>query len=239
MLKGARTQNCSRLHTRFAIAAAKLLSAETWEPINRAVVGSIISLCTFGVAAQQAAAQTYVQGNSATPQTAQTTVMLPYNAVQTAGNLNLVVVGWNDTTAQVSSVTDSKGNVYSLAVGPTLLSTAAGGPLTQSIYYAKNIAGAAAGANVVKVAFTAAAVFADIRVLEYSGIDPVNPVDVAVGASGNSTTSSSGSVTTTSATDLLVGANTVNGPGDSKVSTSAAAFTAATRVVWSFELTAF
>jgi hypothetical protein len=136
-------------------------------------------------------------------------VTVPYFAAQTAGNLNLVIVGWNDTTAQVSSVTDSKGNVYSLAVGPTLLSAAAGGPLTQSIYYSKNIAAATAGANAVTVTFTAAAVFADIRVSEYSGLNSANPLDVAVGASGNSATSSSGSVTTTSATDLLVGANTV------------------------------
>ena len=37
----------------------------------------------------------------------------------------------------------------------------------------------------------------------------------------------------------LVGAKTVNGPGDCSVSTRPAAFTAATSVVWSFEFTAF
>src|SRR5689334_18880841 len=37
----------------------------------------------------------------------------------------------------------------------------------------------------------------------------------------------------------LVGAKTVNGPGPFNVSTSPAALTAATRVVWSFEWTAF
>src|SRR5436305_941736 len=37
----------------------------------------------------------------------------------------------------------------------------------------------------------------------------------------------------------LVGANTVNGPLPSRVSTRPAAFTAATSVVWSLELTAF
>ena len=37
----------------------------------------------------------------------------------------------------------------------------------------------------------------------------------------------------------LVGAKTVNGPLPSRVSTRPAAFTAATRVVWSLELTAF
>ena len=59
----------------------------------------------------------------------------------------MVVVGWNGSTSQVSSVTDSKGNVYQLAVGPTVLT----GPpaFSQSIYYSKNILPAAAGANVV------------------------------------------------------------------------------------------
>ncbi len=50
----------------------------------------------------------------------------------------MVVVGWNDGTAVVSSVTDSKGNVYTRAVGPTTVS----GQLSQSIYYAKNIVAA-------------------------------------------------------------------------------------------------
>ena len=39
---------------------------------------------------------TYVQGNATVPQTPQTLVTVPYTAAQTAGNLNLVIVGWND-----------------------------------------------------------------------------------------------------------------------------------------------
>ena len=44
---------------------------------------------------------------------------MAYPSAQTAGNLNVVVVGWNDTTSTVSSVTDSSGNTYTRAVGPT------------------------------------------------------------------------------------------------------------------------
>ncbi len=146
----------------------------------------------------------YIQGNYAVPQTSQTNVTVPYTAAQTAGNLNVVIVGWNDSAAHVSSLKDSKGNVYQLAVGPIVT-----GALSQSIYYAKNISAAAAATNAVTVAFTAAATYPDIRILEYSGIDPVNPVDIFVGAMGNSATSSSGTVKTTNAMDLLVGANTV------------------------------
>jgi hypothetical protein len=124
-----------------------------------------------------------------------------------------VIVGWNDTTAQVSSVTDSKGNLYQLAVGPTQLNAA----LSQSIYYAKDISAAAAGTNTVTVSFASPAHYPDIRILEYSGIDPLSPVDVVVSSTGNSTTTSGDSVTTRNASDLLIGANTVqtitNGAG--------------------------
>ena len=113
------------------------------------------------------------------------------------------MVGWNDSTTTVSAVTDSKGNVYLRAVGPTAVS----GLLSQSIYYAKNIVAAAAGTNTVTVTFSDAAAYPDIRVLEYSGADPNNPVDVTAANTGSNATSSSAAVTTTNATDLLFGAN--------------------------------
>jgi Abnormal spindle-like microcephaly-assoc'd, ASPM-SPD-2-Hydin len=92
------------------------------------------------------------------------------------------------------------------------------GSLSQSIYYAKNILAAGAGANAVTVTFSVAAVSADIRILEYSGADPNNPVDVtAVGSGSSGTTSKSAAATTTNATDLIFGANIVvtstKGPG--------------------------
>jgi hypothetical protein len=151
------------------------------------------------------AVPSYVQGNYAVPQTPQTTVTVPYAAAQLKGDLNVVIVGWNDSNATVSSVTDSQGNQYHLALGPTVLT----GVLSQSIYYAPNISPAAASADAVTVTFKAAAQYPDIRILEYSGIDSVSPVDVSVGAAGTSATSSSGAATTTNPADLLVGANTV------------------------------
>jgi hypothetical protein len=156
----------------------------------------------------------YVQGNYAVPQTGQT-VTLPYAAVQTAGDLNVVIVGWSDATNVVSSVTDARGNTYQLAVGPTRNPVVGGGYYAnQSIYYAKNIAG---GSNSVTVTFSGAAAYPDIRILEYSGLDPTNPLDVVNAASGSGTTNSSGPITTTSASELLVAANTVTssttGPG--------------------------
>jgi hypothetical protein len=145
-----------------------------------------------------ASGPTFVQVKSATPQTASGSVAVTYPVAQTAGNLNVVVVGWNDTTSTVSMVSDSLGNNYALAIGPTT-----GTGLRQSIYYA---AGIKAGGNTVTVRFNQAAVYVDIRALEYSGLDPANPLDVKAGAAGSGTTASSGSATTTSANDLIFGA---------------------------------
>jgi regulation of enolase protein 1 (concanavalin A-like superfamily) len=153
---------------------------------------------------QTAAPIAYVQVNSTVPQSPTAAPALPFNAAQTAGNLNVVVVGWNDATANVQSVADSVGNTYALAVGPTVHSSGFG---SQSIYYAKNIKSAAAGGNVVTVTFDQPAQSPDIRIAEYRGVDTTSPVDVKVAAQGDSASSSSGAVTTTSAHDLLVGAN--------------------------------
>ena len=154
---------------------------------------------------EQSLSIAFVQLNYATPQSSVATVSVPFTAAQSAGNLNVVVVGWNDTTSQVSSVSDSKGNVYQLAVGPSAVS----GAVTQSIYYAKNIVTAAAGANTVEVSFTAAALYPDIRILEYAGMDQLSPVDVTASAAGTTATSRTLPVATSTSPGLLFAANTV------------------------------
>jgi hypothetical protein len=147
---------------------------------------------------------------AATPQVPTQVVTVTYPGAQTAGDLNVVVVGWNDTTSTVQTVKDSAGNSYSLAIGPT-----SGTGLRQSIYYAANIVG---GSNTVTVTFNQAAVYPDIRILEYRG---VSTLDVTAGASGNSATASSGAATTTVANELIFGANTV-----ATTSTAGSGFTA-------------
>ena len=113
-----------------------------------------------------------------------------------------MIVGWNDTSSTISSVTDSRGDTFALAIGPTKRTTA----LSQSIYYAKNIAG---GSNTVTVRFSRAAKFADIRVLEYAGLDTVAPFDSASAANGSSGQADTGLLTTHAAGDLLVAGDMV------------------------------
>jgi hypothetical protein len=145
----------------------------------------------------------FKQVNAATPQSPMSSVAVAYNATQVAGDLNVIVVGWNDTVASVSTVTDSKGNPYTLAIGPTL-----GSGASQSIYYAKNIT---AGANTVTVTFNQAAQYVDIRVLEYSGLSTTSPLDKVAGATGAAATANSGSASTTAANELIVGAGITSG----------------------------
>ena len=130
-----------------------------------------------------------VGSGPAAVQASSSAVIVAYPATQTVGDLNVVAVGWGDTTSSEGSVTDSKGNTYTRAVGPT---TTTG--LSQSVYYAKNIA---AGSNTVTVTFNQAAAYQDVRILEYSGLDPSTPLDVTAAAVGSGTSASSGSASTT------------------------------------------
>ena len=143
----------------------------------------------------------FVQVKAATPSAPSASVAVTYPLAQTAGNLNIVAVGWNDTTSTVSTISDSRGNIYTLAIGPT-----SGTGLRQSIYYAKNIAG---GSNTVTVTFNQAGTFVDVRALEYSGLDTANPLDQAAGAAGTGTLANSGAQTTTSANELIFGAGMI------------------------------
>jgi glucose/arabinose dehydrogenase len=143
----------------------------------------------------------FVQVNSAVPQTPQSTVATTFSLAQAAGNLNVAVVGWNESIGNITSVTDSAGNAYQLAV-PTFRGTG----LSQAIYYAKDIAGAGPGNNTVTVTFDKAVNFADVRILEYGGLDQAGPFDVGRSAAGSSATADSGAVTTSFGRELVVGA---------------------------------
>ncbi len=172
-------------------------------------------LLILGMTAARPAAATiaYVQGAYETAATG-TVVTVKYGSAQIAGDLNVVVMAWVSSTVTVQSVTDSTGNTY-VAGGSATLDSGVG---AQQIYYAKNIKSAAANSNTVTITFNTAISDSDIRIVEYSGIDPVNPFDGGVGASGTGTAQNSGSLTTTNANDLLVAGNFLAG-GNTAVGT--------------------
>jgi YD repeat-containing protein len=156
----------------------------------------------------------YVQSTSTSPNNSSlSSLTATFSAAQSAGDLNVVAIGWGSTSIGISSVTDTKGNTYTLAVGPTVVSSVG----STAIYYAKNIVAATAGSNMVTVHFSSGVPYPDVRIAEYSGINTTSPLDVTVTGSGTGTTSATSSVTTTNANDLLVGSNWVlsgtTGPG--------------------------
>ena len=129
--------------------------------------GSLVNGYTYN----GSVAISFVQVNAATPQSPTATVGGLFGT-QTAGDLNVVVVGWNDTTATVQSVKDSAGNKYSLAIGPT-----SGTALRQSIYYAPNILAAATGDGDLQPG-------SGVSGCASSGISGSDTLDVTAGATG-------------------------------------------------------
>jgi hypothetical protein len=167
-----------------------------------AIAGSLVPASSICAATTPAASIAFVQSNYTVPQKAQTQVTVSFLSTQTAGDLNVVAIGWSDAVSSINSVTDTSGNVYARAAGPI-----AGSKRSAAIYYAKNIA--SSKANAVTVTFSAPVPFADVRILEYKGLDPVSPLDVAAAAAGSSSTANSGAITTHAASELIFGANDV------------------------------
>src|SRR6185295_10198496 len=108
----------------------------------------------------QPARTLYVQGNYACPQTDQSQVTVTYTNTQTAGNVNILAIGWNDATANLTSVTDSAGNTYQAAVAT---SQDMNNNLSQAVYYATNIL---SRSNTVTVIFDQPAHYVDLRATE-------------------------------------------------------------------------
>ena len=129
-----------------------------------------------------------------------TSIYQAFASNNAAGNLIVVAIGFAYTSGvTISSVTDSRGNAYQ--VGQALLNP---GGAAQAIYYAENIK---AGANTVTVNCTPGVKFPSLRIHEYSGLATSNSLDVSAGASGSTTSMSSGATAATSvAAELVFGA---------------------------------
>jgi hypothetical protein len=143
----------------------------------------------------------YVQVAVATPPGFVQLSSVTFPEAQLAGDLVVVAVGWGDTTDNVAQVSDTRGNGYLLAIGPT---RTAG--LSQAIYYAKNIANAVAGTNMLNVRFGLPVPRVDLRAVEYSGFDPVAPLDAIAAQSGAGKVATSGNVEAHGAFELVFGA---------------------------------
>jgi hypothetical protein len=119
----------------------------------------------------------------------------------TAGNLILVFVRMS-TTSQTVTLSDIAGNAYVQAVKQPQ-----NADNSQSyLFYAKSISGAAA--NTVTATFSSTNNHPWLAIYEFSGLSTTNPLDKTASAQGKSAAPSSGPTpTTTSANELVFGAN--------------------------------
>ncbi|MHB8417261.1 MAG: hypothetical protein ACYDCL_04235 [Myxococcales bacterium] len=117
-----------------------------------------------------------VGGNAGYPPAAPSlTLTLP--SASGAGNLIVVSVGWGGSVGSLS-VSDSQGNQYASAVGPTSWSSGWEG----QVFYAP---GVKAGVDTITVTAPATPQhFLEGRAFEYAGLDPVAPLDATSAATG-------------------------------------------------------
>ena len=117
---------------------------------------------------------------------------------QTAGDLDVVVVTWNDATANVSSIRDRAGNAYARVGEPARI-----GAISQVMYFAPAIRG---GANALTATFDVDARDPDVRVLEFSGVALRDPVVASAQRTGTGTLAASGALDLATSPSLLVAA---------------------------------
>jgi hypothetical protein len=132
------------------------------------------------------AAIAFVQsvGNNAGYGPTSKTLALTFPSNNTAGNLIVLSVNWGNTGIQVSSITDTRGNVYTNITGQVRYGK--GYPQSNQLYYAKNIP---AGANTINVTMTAKpSVVFEARAYEYAGLDTLSPLDKFSSATGTGAT---------------------------------------------------
>ncbi len=141
------------------------------------------------------------------------TSTVSFSSSTTAGNLLVIYLIWDSTGS--ASVTDSLGNQYIGAVGPTRWSN---GSYSAQTFYAIN---RSSGIDKVTAKFgTAVKSFGIVYAHEYSGISTTSPVDVVAAASGASGNLDSGAATTTNDVDLLFG----GGVSATRITSSGSAF---------------
>jgi hypothetical protein len=126
-----------------------------------------------------------------------TTGSLAFVSANAAGNWIAVCVRAGNSNAQAFTVSDSNGNSYRSALQLGNGAT----HFTFAIFYAENIKG---GANTITVSDTVSGPFR-VAILEYSGVATANSFELSASAQGSSATPNSGSATTTSSGDLLLG----------------------------------
>ena len=164
-----------------------------------ALAGLLATAIIFLHAPRAHATIGFVQSASGFSSASTASLQATFGAGTAAGDLVVVAIGYQstDSTNPPSTITDDKGDVYTLALGPSngfsnyFIAT----------YYAKNVA---AGAKAVTLSLGAAETFVRLAIHEYSGMDTVSPFDAAsASAAGAGSNPDSNAATTTFSDELI------------------------------------
>ncbi len=139
-----------------------------------------------------------VQSAQQHDQVSGTTTSKAFASNVAAGNLIVAVCGWIDITT-TCSVSDSLGNSYVSAVGPTNMPSSG---YRAQIFFAKNIVG---GACTVTMTISATNINRRLGIAEVAGADAAAPLDVVSANTGTLSVPDSGSATTTVADEIIFG----------------------------------
>ena len=159
--------------------------------------GQTTSGVNFSLTPTVSSAPQLVQATGATATTASTSLTANFSTPTSAGRLLVLSAGiYTGATSPITSVTDSGGNTWT-RIGAFFVS---GHNSDGEMWYAAN-----AKAATSVVIHTTGSVVAAMAVQEFSGIATTSSLDVSTGTANTSTAASSGSVTPTASTDLVVG----------------------------------
>ena len=155
----------------------------------------------------------YLQGASFANDASAATTSAAFPGNTAAGDLIVVAISWDTSGSAQPSVSDSQGNLFSLA-------TSTSNPTTYqalAVYYAANIKG---GADTITVTLTPSAGYRRLEIQEYSGIALDNPVDVMTSNVNQNGDTTPNNVTSTNAAtsnngDLIFGVVAVDSGTDS------------------------
>lgn len=179
-------------------------SCSSWLPGGTTGIATIsptglATAVVAGTATVSDAGAQFVQSATGAVNGSTTTQNASFTSPNISGDTLVAFVGWNDTTAPTLTVTDTTGNTYS-ATGCT---ASHGNGNSLAIFVANGITPATA--NTVTATFGAAVTNPNLVVGEYSGLAAASVVDACNITNGVATTTPSVSVTSTNATDIIVG----------------------------------
>src|SRR5262249_28604340 len=152
----------------------------------------------YGCARQLAATGTQLREAAVQKISSGSRLTAAFSSPNGTGNLIVAYVVWDNSSPV--TISDSAGNVYLSAVGPTKFS---GDRANSQIFYAKNIRGGTTPNSVTATFSSATSSYGILYIHEYSGADPNQPLDAVSAGTGSSSSMNSGSLVTSSANDLL------------------------------------